>query len=195
MFNYYVSWKYPNTSSKLGKFIFLCLIICLAIQLIFFAQQAKHVRKSDLQIIPGSIEMLKIPSNNNENIAVVRLREYPNRQFSFHMSSYSGTSSLQVGDFITILASKMDLENNSASIASYELKRGEFLVFSFAKFKESETDNVALGKFFLWIVIALLVLYLVIEKAGLINRLQKLMDSPDNNFQPNKPNFNEFLDR
>jgi len=98
----YLSWKYPNTSRKVGKFIFLCLIIGLFVQFVFFVQPSKSVRNDDLQIVQGSIEIFKIPSNKNENIAFVRLKEYPKSQFSFDMSGYSGSSKLQIGDFAII---------------------------------------------------------------------------------------------
>jgi hypothetical protein len=194
MFGSYFSWKYPNTSRKIGKFIFLFLIICLAIQAIFFTRSERIMKEDNLQKIQGLIETLQIPGTEKK-VAFVRLREYQASQFSFDMSGYSDSPTVQIGDTVIILVSKKELRENEKIISSYELKKGELKVFSLTKFNESKTDDLGLAKLFLWIIIVLLILYLIIERAGLIKKLQRVMDSPDNDFQSNKPNFNEFLDR
>ncbi|HEX6169702.1 MAG TPA: hypothetical protein VFZ33_08415 [Chitinophagaceae bacterium] len=124
-----------------------------------------------------------------------RRKEYSNKFFAFDSRAEYAPLRIENGDLVKILVSKEGLEKNSSVISGYELKKGETFVFSLDKYNTSLRDEVLLSNIFLWVAIIYIALYFLMEKIGLFKWVQKQLASPDPNFQPNEPNFNEFQDR
>lgn len=192
---FYFQWKYPNTSRRLTKFFLVCLIIYIPIYFLFIASPKKKVQIKNLQKIHGSVEYFEIPSATDKQIAILRLREHPSKQFSFDMICFNGLEIIHNGDSVMVLAFTEDIQKNSSSISSYELRKNNDSVFSLNTYNSSLQDDLRLGRAFLWIAVICIALYLIMEKTGLTKRIEKQMTSPDSKFQPNEPNFNEFLDQ
>lgn len=191
---FYLQWKYPNTSRNLSKFIFICLIIYVAVYFLFIATTAKTIRRTDLKSFNGLVEYFEIPLTNDKQSATFKLKSQP-MQFSFDMSGYSGSELIGNGDSVSILASSTEMPMNIASIPSYELKKGDIFIFSLDKYNSTVLDDLRLARIFLWIAICFVALYFIIEITRLRAWIKKQLSSDDTNFQATKPNFNEFLDR
>ena len=111
------------------------------------------------------------------------------------MRGYSGSELIVNGDSVKILASKMELTTNATSVPCYELIKNDTLIFSLHQYNSTLLDELRLPKIFLWIAFGFLTLYILVDRTGLIKWVENQLSSEDKNFQPNKPNFNEFLDQ
>src|SRR5690606_24589070 len=126
---FYFRWKYPNTSRKLSKLVFIFLIIYIPVYFLFIVPPKKTIQLSDVKTIYGSVEYFEIPSSNDKQSATLRLKGYK-KQFSFDMRGYSGSELIVNGDSVKILASKMELTTNATSVPCYELIKNDTLIFS-----------------------------------------------------------------
>jgi hypothetical protein len=80
----YFTWKYPNTSRKMAKLVWICLFVYLIIYFLFLHVPKKTIQLKDLQTINGTVQSYEIPRiNKSYNIAYLQLKEYSNKFFAF----------------------------------------------------------------------------------------------------------------
>jgi len=96
---------------------------------------------------------------------------------------------------VSLLASTSAIANKQTVISSFELRKGNTIFFDLDQYNAGVKQEKTLAKVFLWIAIACLVIYFLVEKTGLLKLIYSQLSSTDKNFQQEKPNFNEFLDR
>jgi hypothetical protein len=197
MGGFYLQWKYPNTSRKLTRLLFVCLIVYVPIYFLFLARPKQIIESKDLQLVAGSLSQIAINDSTEESFAIITLEEFPETKYVFDKEgkTYADLSSIQKGDSVSVLASTSAIANKQTLVSSFELRQGDTIFFDLDEYNAGLKQEKTLAKVFLWIAIAFLVIYLLIEKTGLLKWLHSQLSSTDKDFQQKKPNFNEFLDR
>ena len=197
MGGFYLQWKYPNTSRKLTRLLFVCLIVYVPIYFLFLARPKQIIELKDLQLVAGSLSQIAINDSTEKSFAIITLEEFPETKYVFDKEgkTYADLSSIQKGDLVSVLASTSAIANKQTLVSSFELRKGDTIFFDLDEYNAGLKQEKTLAKVFLWIAIAFLVIYLLIEKTGMLKWLQSQLSSTDKDFQQKKPNFNEFLDR
>jgi hypothetical protein len=194
---FYLQWKYPNTARKLTTSFFLCLIAYLAVYFLFIAPPKKIIEANSLQRITGKINQIDSSQVSAVKLIKLTLAEFPQKQFSFDTMSKTSADlgGLREGDCVKLLVLKSAISNNLNLIPSYELENNGTLFFSLHKYNSSISGDIKLFIIFLVMAFIILATYFIIEETGFSKWLNNKLSSEDKNFQANKPNFNEFLDR
>ncbi len=162
----------------------------------FIAPKNTFIEAKDLVQIHGTVQYLNFPRSSRDKIATLKLNENF-KSYSFNMSGYYASHKIKFGDSVTILALKIDLQKDLNEVRSYELQQDFKQIFTVNAYNTSLSDSRQIYKILVWIAIAFIVLYVLIDKTKFIPKIKKLLDSPDPKFRPQneEPNFNEFLDR
>ena len=76
MGGFYLQWKYPNTSRRLTRLLFICLIVYLPIYFLFLARPKQIIDAKDLQLVTGSLSQIAINESTEESFATITLEEW-----------------------------------------------------------------------------------------------------------------------
>jgi hypothetical protein len=95
---------------------------------------------------------------------------------------------------VVILASTKAITTDKV-IPGFDLKKGDIAFFSVEEYNSGVKKNKDLAMLFICIAITFLMIYLLVEKTGLLKWINNQLSSTDKTFQPEEANFNEFLDR
>lgn len=201
MSGWYLYHIYPKTSAKLTKalLIFLLISVLLGYLMNIFSKKLTEDQKSTIH---GHLISRELNDNAKATIPclLLKLQEYPKQNFIYQDKYCRGLDKenfktlVSIGDTVTIRIPKASLNNTNSDINILHLSSKKTIFLSQVSIDKEWQDENQLKTVALIIVIAVLLLYVILDLTGVIDRIKTRYFTETKTELTSLRDFNEFPD-